>query len=299
MIAARALGWRAPKIRVGKKPLQQGCDRPAPCGKRPSAIEVAAESFTRPGVEQNVARSCVEACNGTFAGKIGQVGYTAEIDDDAVAAWVPENSRMKRRYERCTLPARSDVAAPEIGDHRNARALRKPRRVTKLQAVPGSRPMTHCLPVTTDGGYGLRVDAVFLKEAFGRLSVKPREFDPCKGCTMQLVAGPLVQGEQGAFQGLRIRQEPGTQKKRSALQVDEDGIDAVEARARHQTDVDLGRCRSRGTAHSSSARSPFFRRSSRAMTGSAVRLNAARSIAGIGCAAGKAMVSGLRFWSRR
>ena len=74
------------KIRVGKKPLQQGCDRPAPGGKRSAVVEVAAESLTRPSVEQNVAGSCVEACNGTFAGKIGQVGYTAEIDDDAVAA---------------------------------------------------------------------------------------------------------------------------------------------------------------------------------------------------------------------
>src|SRR5260221_428305 len=152
MIAARALGWRAPKIRVGKKPLQQGCDRPAPCGKRPSAIEVVAESFTRPGVEQNVAGSRVEACYEPFSGKIGQIGYAAEIDDDAVAARVPENSRMKRRYERCTLPARSDVAAPEVGNHRNAGTLCKPRRIAELQAVPGARAMTHCLPVATEGG---------------------------------------------------------------------------------------------------------------------------------------------------
>jgi hypothetical protein len=36
---------------------------------------------------------------------------------------------MKRRYKRCTLSARSDVAAPEIGDYRDAGALGKPRRI--------------------------------------------------------------------------------------------------------------------------------------------------------------------------
>ena len=192
------------KIEVGKQPLQQGCDRPSPGGKRPAAVEVVPESLTRPGVEQNVAGSRVKPRYGPRTGKIGQIGYTAEIDDDAVAARVSENSRVKRRYQRCTLPTRSDVAAPEIGDHRNARALGKPRRIAELQAVPGPRPMTHCLPVTTDGGYGLRVDAVFLEEAIGRLSVQSREFNPCKRCTMQLVAGCLVQGEQGGFQALRI-----------------------------------------------------------------------------------------------
>jgi hypothetical protein len=164
-----------------------------------------AESLTRPRVEQNVAGSCVEACYGSFTGKIGEIGYTAEIGDDAVAARVPENSRMKRRYKRCTLSARSDVAAPEIGDYCNARALDKPRRIAELQAVPGPRPMTHRLPVTTDGGYGLRVDAVFLKQAIDRLCIESREFNPCERCTMQLVAGCLVQGKQDSFQALRIR----------------------------------------------------------------------------------------------
>ncbi len=112
---------------------------------------------------------------------------------------------MKRRYKRCTLSARSDVAAPEIGDHRNAGALGKPRRTAELQAVPGLRLMTHCLPVTTDGGYGLCGDAVFLKQAIDRLCVQSREFDPCKRCTMQLVAGCFVQGKQNSFQALRIR----------------------------------------------------------------------------------------------
>src|SRR5204862_8262091 len=88
---------------------------------------------------------------GPCTGKIGQIGYTAEIDDDAVAARVSENSRVKRRYQRCTLPTRGDVAAPEIGDHRNARALGKPRRIAELQAVPGPRPLAHWRPVATDG----------------------------------------------------------------------------------------------------------------------------------------------------
>src|SRR5438445_9640764 len=112
---------------------------------------------------------------------------------------------MKGRYKRRALSARSDVAAPEVGDHCNAGALGKPRRIAELQAVPGPRPMTHCLPVTTDGGHGLRVDAVFLKQAMGRLHIKPRELNPSKRRTTQLVAGWLVQGEQDDFQALRIR----------------------------------------------------------------------------------------------
>src|SRR2546430_14856839 len=84
---------------------------------------------------------------------------------------------------------------------------------TTLFRSPGPRPMTHCLPVTTDGGYGLRVDAVFLEEAIGRLSVEPREFNPCKRCPMQRVAGCLVQGEQGGVQALRIWEGPGAAEK--------------------------------------------------------------------------------------
>src|SRR2546423_12555426 len=105
MTAARALGGGAAKIRVGKKPLQQGCDRPAPGGKRPAAVEVLAESLARPSVEQNVAGSCVEAFHWPLAGKIGQICYSAEIDDDAVAARVSENSRMKRRCRGGTRAA--------------------------------------------------------------------------------------------------------------------------------------------------------------------------------------------------
>src|SRR5712692_7141089 len=108
---------------------------------------------------------------------------------------------------------------------------------------------------------------------------------------MQLVPGRLVQGQQGGFQTFGIGQKSGAYQKRSGPQIDECGIDTVETGARHQTDVDLRRRGSRGTAHSSSARLLFFRTSSRATSGSAERLNAARSIARIGCAAGKTMVS--------
>src|SRR5712691_11439060 len=112
---------------------------------------------------------------------------------------------------------------------------------------------------------------------------------------MQLIHGRLVQGQQGGFQAFGVGQKSGAYQKRSGPEIDERGIDTVETGARHQTDVDLGRRGSRGTAHSSSARSLFFRRSSRATSASAARLNASRSIARIGCAAGKTIDSGLRF----
>src|SRR5258708_10043002 len=48
---------------------------------RTAAVEVVAESLARPRVEQNVAGSCVEARYGSFMGKIGEIGYTAEIGD--------------------------------------------------------------------------------------------------------------------------------------------------------------------------------------------------------------------------
>jgi hypothetical protein len=195
----------------------------------------------RPRVEEDVTRSRVEACRRSLAGKVGEIGYAADIGDDAVPARVPEHSRMKRWYKRGALSARGDIAASEIGDHSDAGALGKPRRVAELQAVPGPGPMTHCLPVTTDGGYGLRGDFVFLEQALDRFCIESREFNPCELCAMQLVAGCVVQGKQGGFQALRIRQKIGAQEKRSAPQVDECGIDAVETCARHQTDVDLGR----------------------------------------------------------
>src|SRR5256885_16547534 len=111
------------KIEVGKQPLQQGCDRPSPGGKGPAAVEVVPESLTRPGVEQNVAGSRVKPRYGPCTGKIGQIGYTAEIDDDAGAARVSENSRVKRRDQGGTRPTPGEVAGPEIGGHPNARRL--------------------------------------------------------------------------------------------------------------------------------------------------------------------------------
>src|SRR5260221_9748632 len=71
---------------------------------------------------------------------------------------------------------------------------------------------------------------------------------------MQLVPGCLVQGQQGGFQAFGVGQKSGAYQNRPGPQVDECGIDTVETGARHQTDVDLGRRGSRGTAHSSSAR---------------------------------------------
>src|SRR5256885_16368610 len=110
-------------MEFGRRRLQQGGAGRSRGGKRPAAVEVAPESLTRPGVEQNVAGSRVKPRYGPCTGKIGQIGYTAGIDDDAVAARVSENSRAKRRHQRCTLPTRRDVAGPDIGDRRNDRAL--------------------------------------------------------------------------------------------------------------------------------------------------------------------------------
>ncbi len=101
--------------------------------------------------------------------------------------------------------------------------------------------MTHRLPVATDGGNGLRGDAVFFQKALDRLCIEPGELNPGERCTMQLVAGCLVQRKQNGFQILWIREKPRAQEKRSAPQADECGIDAVETRARHQTEVNPGR----------------------------------------------------------
>src|SRR5690242_960276 len=151
--------------------------------------------------------------------------------------------------------------------------------------------------MAADGGNGPGLDAVFREQAADSLRVEPGQLDAGERRAMQLVAGGLVQGEQGGLQLLRVGQERGAEQYGPrAPQVDERRVHSVETRARHQADVDLRRRRALGTAHSSSARSVFFRRSSRATSGSAVRLNAAISVARIGRAGGKTMVSGLRFW---
>src|SRR3970282_1350215 len=131
--------------------------------------------------------------------------------------------------------------------------------------------MPHRLTVAADRPNAPRGNAQLFQQPIDRSCVELGEFNRDDRCAIKLAHAPLVPGE-------------------------ECGVDAVETRARHQSDVDFGGRGARGTAHSKRVVSLFFRRSRRAASGSATRLNPGNSVVGIGRAAGKAMVSGLRFW---
>src|SRR6266571_2055861 len=181
------------------RPAPDRRNQPSPRCQSSTAVEVPTEFLARPCVKQNIARSRIETGHRPGRGEVGEIGYTTEIDDDAMAARVPEKGRMKRRHERSALSPRSDVAAAEIGDHGDVGELGKQGGVAELQGVSGSGAMPHRLAVAADGANGLRRNTLFLQQAIDGSSVERRELDPGEGGAVQLVLAWLVQGEQRGF----------------------------------------------------------------------------------------------------
>ena len=110
---------------------QRGVDAPR-ASPRAVAVECVAAVPRVPEVEQHVAGTGVEAAHLAALRQIGQVGDAADVHDHAMRA-AAEERRVERRHQRRTLAAGGDVAAPEIGDDRDARLLGDARRIVELQ----------------------------------------------------------------------------------------------------------------------------------------------------------------------
>ncbi len=120
-----------------------------------------------PKVEQHVARSRVESARSARDGQIGQVRDAADVDDDAVNA-AAEERRVERRHEGRALPARGDVAAPEVGDHGHVGLLGDARRIVELQRPALLRSMPDRLPMDA------RSDDVVRRHAGGEADAAQR-----------------------------------------------------------------------------------------------------------------------------
>jgi len=129
VVAAGALGGRTPEIGIGEKCLEQGRNRFPSGGEPASTIEMAADFFVRPRVQQDISRSGIEAGDRTPRWKVRDVGDAAEIRNDAMTARIAKPSRVKSRNQRGTLSTGGDVPVAKIGDHRDAGMLGEPRGV--------------------------------------------------------------------------------------------------------------------------------------------------------------------------
>ena len=271
---------------------------------RAVAVERRAAMPRVPEVEQHVARPRVEPARAARHRKIGQVRDAADVDDDAVDAAAEERG-VERGHERRALPARSDVAAPEVGDHRHVGLLGDARRIVELQRPAFLGAMPDRLPVDA------RRDDV----------VRGRRRRPGRRCAARARTGP-----QACWPLLPLRTSSsrvaacsarsscrrsvgkamcvdasGTHGRGTRRELRQHGVDAVETRTGHHARVELAvRRRRHATANVTWRRrtpaAPKRRATSSCATaGSTLAANAARRDGGSGSPPGSATVSGSRW----
>ena len=198
-----------------------------------------------PEIRKHIAGTGVEAADGTAGWQIGDVRDAADVDDDAMPVALAEQRGVKGGNERRALPARRDVAASEIGDHRDARALSHTRGVVQLQRKAALGTMTQRLSVHADGDDAFRRKLRCCERTRDRVGVELRQH---------------VGGRSGA-RAIRSRRAFATPRARRATlsgtpnarllrracdaerrrELGDDGVDAVEARARHDACKQLAR----------------------------------------------------------
>ena len=103
--------------------------------------------------------------------------------DDAVTVRMPRTPGVEGGHQRRTLAAGGDVAAAEVGDHRDAGEFGKQRGIADLQGVAVLRAVSHGLAVAADRAdlFGRRSR----REASSPLPHNPRQ---------------LVGGQRGAME---------------------------------------------------------------------------------------------------
>ncbi len=194
-----------------------------------------------PQVHQAVAGAAIESrCRPAWR-EIGQVGDAADVEDDAVRAGSPKERVVKGGHQWGTLAPGGDVAAAEIGDNGDARPLRKQCRVVELQRVAGFGGMAHRLPMTADGAYRGRGQAGLGEQCVYGLRIRFGEAVGQQGRPMQFVMSDVLQRQRlGAHCRVKGSIVGGPAFDLVIVEAGENGIDAVQAGAGHQPDIQLG-----------------------------------------------------------
>ena len=214
--------------------------------QRAVAVERAAAVPRVPQVEQHVARAAVEAAHlAASRRQVGEVGDAADVDDDAVhvgspnsAAWnagtsgapcPPAATSRLRKSATTRMPASSASRAgllscsvqPSSGRWRTRLAVARRRRRRRAAATPA--PREHV---------GDRV----------RIGVGERVGGARRARDL-VGAGSLQREQLGAQRGgeRHVRGGDRARRPRASAEVGEHGVDAVEARARHQAGEELAR----------------------------------------------------------
>ncbi len=227
--------------------------------------------------------------------QIGEVGHAAQIDDHPVRPRRAESGGVERGHERGAVSSGRHVAAPKVAHDAHTRPLREQCAVHELKGIAAIRPVPDRLSVAPDrsdcgplvrGPREQRVHGAGAELGMG-IGEKRR--------AVELVMTRRIQGERVGAQvrrvGYRMRRErtPGC----ALLEVDERGVDAVQARARHEPNVELGHG-DRARGYSSSATGPLRSCSSCPESGCVAATKSFMRAWGTGSADGNAIVSGLR-----
>ena len=198
----------------------------------------------RAKVEQHVARAGVETAHRrTGCEQVGQVRDAAEVQRRRVRDRHARTARVKRGHQRRALPARGDVATPEVGDDRHAEALGDARRIVELERPAGVGTMAHGLPVDAGSHDVLRRNSGGLRRFRDRVRIKVGELDArLRGARELVVAARLQRQQRRRATRRATRRAPrrafGT-RRLLGREIGDDGIDAVETRPRHHAGVDV------------------------------------------------------------
>lgn len=195
--------------------------------------------FADPFVHQRIARAAVEPENLAGWREVGDVGDPADVDDCSGGIALAEESSVKRRHQWGTFTAGSDVPATEVADDRNASEFGEQCAVAELYGKTGGRIMADGLAMTSDGRDPFRSETGVGEQRNYALRVSQAEPVCGEGTAMDLVGSGLQKGrEVGAKRGFEWL-ESGSNDDLGAIEVRHYRVDAVQARARHETDVEV------------------------------------------------------------
>src|SRR5450830_495552 len=203
-----------------------------------------------PGIEQDIAWTGIEAgsVDRRRASLLGRqntdVADTANIDCHACLAGAAEYCLMKGQYQWRTLAASGDIAAAEIGDDIDAAQLRQQGRIISLARITEFGPMTNGLAVHADGAYLCCCGVALCQQLRYTGCITNGELIGRQRFALQFISPGALQGHQlgpqtGGEGGIGSCQRTHWLACGHGYQY---AIDAIEAGAGHQSNVERGSC---------------------------------------------------------
>ena len=153
---------------------------------------------------------------------------------------VPEQRGVQRGGERSALPPSGDVATAKIGDDGDAAGFGEPRRIGKLGRELELGPMTHRLPVQADCGNVRRFETRIGKNPRNGSRAAIHQRIGGERRAMQFVGAAFLQSiELGPKGGVERNMAARADSPGRGAEIGQHRVDAVDAGARHQADVEL------------------------------------------------------------